>query len=154
MKYSFDGETEQEMLASPYTLLVYEQEFHADMIADLYGKVDLKRGTEGTGWIGAGLVASCLERANGGELPDDVRELVAKAFPAAVQTTLDYTATNWGAVLRCAWAMLRTAAEASGTPLLTGYKAWVAALGPVNMDDLSDAVIRETQRGLFRARAK
>ena len=37
--------------------------------------------------------------------------------------------------------------------MVTGYKAWVASLGPVNMDDLSDAVIRETQRGLFRARA-
>lgn len=153
MKYSFDGEADTELLASPYSLLVYEQEFHSDMIADLYGKVDLRRGADGTSWIGAGIVSAALERANGGEIPDDVRELVAKAFPAAVQTTIDYTATNWGAVLRCAWALAKTAAEAAGTPLLTGFKAWAAALGPVNMDDLSDAVIRETQRGLFRARA-
>ena len=95
-KFDVDGTGARTIVASPYTLMLYEQTFHSSLIADWYDKVDLKRGAEGTEWVTSGVVMSALSRANGGrELPAEVKALVRSAFPAQVDTVLDYTANKW-----------------------------------------------------------
>lgn len=159
-KFDVDGTGARTIVASPYTLMLYEQTFHSSLIADWYDKVDLKRGAEGTEWVTSGVVMSALSRANGGrELPAEVKALVSAAFPAQFDTVLDYTANKWEASLRVLWAMLKTGEQvdrADGMPQsrpVPNFDEWVANLGPVNMLDVNTAVYEETQRGLFRAHA-
>ncbi len=155
-KFDIDGTGERTIVASPHTLMLYEQTFHSSLISDWYDKVDLKRGAEGSEWITADVVLQALSRA--GDVTDALKSLVRRAFPVQVDTVLDYTANKWEASLRVMWAMLKTGEEvdrANGeSPLpIPPYQDWVNSLGPVNMLDVNTAVYEETQRGLFRAHA-
>lgn len=63
--------------------------------------------------------------------------------------TIDYTQTNWTALLRAAWAAIR-AAEPSTKP----FKAWAAGIGSVNLNDLSNQVVPEAIRQFFRPKGR
>ena len=39
----FDGSGEQEILATAYTVVLYEQEFKRDIIKDVFGRIDLRK---------------------------------------------------------------------------------------------------------------
>lgn len=156
-KFDIDGTGERTIVASPYTLMIYEQTFHSSLIADWYDKVDLKGGAQNSEWITADVVMAALSSASRGELAPEVKALVRAAFPVQVDTVLDYTTSKWEASLRVMWAMLKTGEQvdrSNGAPQarpLPGFDEWVSKLGPVNMIDVNSAVYEETQRGLFRA---
>lgn len=154
MLYDIDGTGEREYTMSAYTMLIYEQEFGgASLIADVYGKIKTASKDESGVYIVPGdfvkeRLASSLPE--GKELPKTTAQLVDKAFPAAMVTELDYTADNWEAYLRAMWAMARTADAAANAKDTPAYTRWVAALGPVNMADISRVVFEQVQGGLFR----
>lgn len=156
MLFDPDGRGEREIVASPYTLMIYEQTFKSSLIKDVMGRIDLTGGNT-VEVVTPDFVAGRLEAAlpDGKRLPKETRALVERAFPATVNKVLDYTTDNWEAYVRALWAMLRTAEEAaraSGRPVADPtppYESWVRSLGPVNMTALSNAVFEETQRGLF-----
>lgn len=150
MRFDIDGTGEREYVASVRTLMIYEQEFGGSLIADCYGRVEVIGGDGEV--VTAGRVKQALRSAlpEGEELPQEVSDLVDRAFPQYFTAALDYTTEHWEADVRAMWAMRKTADEMAGEPT-PSFKDWVASLGPVNMTDLSHAILEESQRGLFRA---
>lgn len=151
MLYDIDGTGEREVFCSPYTLMVYEQEFKKSMVADVYGVIDLTRGSTET--VTAEFVASRMAAAAGGKLPDETVKLIADAFPATVVTKIDYTADRWEAYLRAYWAMLKTADEADGSGSTPPYAKWVASLGAIDLREVSNVVYSCMEDGVFHPRA-
>lgn len=151
-----------EAIASPYTTMVYEQQFHTSLIADYYGKIDLTGGDDtGFTWVPAEVIEARLSAAaSAAKAPkaftNNLHKVVSAAFPARVANSVDYTQTRWDAILRVLWAMLRTgqalaAAEGRPAEAVPPFNEWLLRLGPVDMNALDSAVFEETQRGLFRA---
>lgn len=156
MLYDIDGTGERGYIASAYTMMIYEQEFHKSLIADVYGKIELDTGGGSAQVVSADFVRERLSSAlpEGKELPKTTSALIDKAFPAVEVKSIDYTRDNWESYLRCMWAMARTAdkaGEGAGDPVPSDYGKWLAGLGPVNLAEISNVVARETRRGLFRA---
>lgn len=156
MKYDIDGSGEREYIASVYTMMLYEQEFHTSLLEDVYGKIDLGNTAEdgsGAKIVTAEFVQDRLASAlpDGKELPNTTVKLIKKAFPTVVTTALDFTKDNWDAYLRCMWTMAKTADEVEKSRVTPNYKEWLMSLGPVNLNGISNFVWKETRRGLFRA---
>lgn len=108
------GDGEREALLGVYALVVYEQEFRADLIQDLFGRAVMRREPE----------------------EEDVVFAV------------DYRDVNWTALTRVLWAALK-AADDSVPP----FKAWAAALGPVDLNAVHLALVPEALRMFFRTGA-
>ncbi len=68
-----------------------------------------------------------------------------KAEEDGLVMVLDYTQTEWTALLRVAWAAIRTA-----DPSLPGFKEWAAGVGEVNFNTISGQVIPAAMRQFFR----
>ena len=151
MRYDIDGTGEREVFCSPYTLMVYEQEFKTSMVADVYGTIDLTRA--GTETVTAEFVASRMREATGGELSDEVMSAIAAAFPAVVVTRLDYTADRWDAYLRAYWAMLKTVDERDGENRTPAFRKWMKSLGDIDLRGVSNVVYSCMEDGVFHPRA-
>lgn len=164
MKATIEGLGEVEVIASPYTLKIYEQAFHSSLIADVFGRVDLEAGRGDKSFVTAAFVKQRLLRAmpepkGGGEkkLPKATEALIDKAFPVKVTTVFDYTREHWDADLRALWAMLRTAEKKAelkgGVPMnpTPAYDAWLMGIDAINMNQVADVVGRECSDKLFRA---
>lgn len=153
MKYDIDGSGEREYVASAYTMMLYEQTFGTSLVKDVYGVIDLTGGGT-TEVVDAAFVKERLASAlpEGKSLPKSTSDLVDKAFPAVVVKKFDYTRDNWEAYLKCMWTMAKTADKIDGKSGLDSYDKWLAKLGPVNLNGISNFVWRETQRGLFRTK--
>ena len=147
-KIDYDGSGEHDAICSVVTASIYEEEFKSDIIADVFGKIDLTQGNVEI--VTADFVEARLIEANGQELPKTTQRLINKAFPVVVSTTLDYTQDNWVKYLKALWAMLKTADEASGNGLVPGYKQWLYSVGDVNSREISFKVVDACQQGLFR----
>lgn len=158
MLFDYDGSGERNIVASPYTLMLYEQTFKSSLIKDFYGVIDLSSGSK-TEVVTADFVANRLEEANGKKLSKTVSDLVNKAFPAEVMTVLDYTSDNWEQALKALWAMVKTGEKvdiSNGKMVadpIPDFNTWLIELGNVNMSEICAAVLQETQHGLFRARS-
>lgn len=153
MKHDIDGSGERELVCSPYTMMLYEQEFGKSIIADVYGVIDLKGSRTET--VTAEFVASRLQGAmpDGKQLPKTTLRLVADAFPCEVVTKIDYTADEWEAYLRAYWAMLKTADERDGGQRTPAFKRWLADLGKVDMREVSNVVVSCMEDGVFHSKA-
>lgn len=126
VKYDIDGTGEVELLCNAFTTVIYEQEFKRSIIADVFGKIDLR-----------------AAQANFDENGNPV--------------VMDYTLDNWEAELRALWAMRKTANEKAvregrEQTRIGRFYDWVLSLSDegVNFTELSNIVVGECQRGLFR----
>lgn len=155
MRFDIDGSGEREYIASAYTMMLYEQEFHVSLLSDVYGKIDLGNTTDegGTQIVTADFVKQRLSSAlpEGKELPGTTVKLIDKAFPSIATTVLDFTKDNWQGYMRCMWAMAVTADKIEKKKDTPKYEEWLMSLGAVNLNAISNFVWRETRRGLFRA---
>lgn len=120
MKISI-GDKEYEATMGAGTLVAYEEEFGRDLIQDLFGKVTVDDAGD-----------------NGSGKDDD--------GSAGVLFTIDYTQTQWTALLRVAWTAIRTA-DPSSVP---GFREWTASLGELNLNALSEQLVPVAIRQFFR----
>ena len=94
------------------------------------------------------------------------RDMIADVFGRhearddGAEYVVDFTADNWLAVSRAAWAMSETEwqnrndrGDATPNERPKPYKAWVAKAGRVNMRELSYAVTAEMLDGFFHTGA-
>lgn len=155
MRFDIDGSGEREYIASAYTMMLYEQEFHVSLLSDVYGKIDLGTTAEedGARIVTAEFVKDRLSSAlpEGKELPNTTVKLISKAFPSVATAVLDFTKDNWQGYMRCMWAMAVTADKIEKKKETPKYEDWLMSLGAVNLNAISNFVWRETRRGLFRA---
>lgn len=139
MFIDIDGTGEVEILATAYTLVIYEQEFHSDPIKDVFGKHQLdgdKAGEKGVG------------------------KDAAAADGSAATLYLDFTQENWIEETRLLWAMVKTAnvladdrGDVAPNDRVPGYREWMKRVGKVNMRDIADAVFDEAVDGFFHTGA-
>lgn len=134
MFIDIDGTGEVEILATAYTLVIYEQEFHSDPIKDVFGKHQLDG-----------------EKAG-------VKD--AAAAGSAATLYLDFTQENWVEETRLLWAMVKTAnvladdrGDVAPNDRVPGYMEWMKRVGKVNMRDIADAVFDEAVDGFFHTGA-
>lgn len=123
MKLDIDGTGEVEILANMYTLLVYEQEFHSDLIKDVFGKHQIQKDDET-------VLTIDYTQENWFE--------ETKALWAMVKTANDL-ANDRGEV-----------APVDRTP---SYERWMRTIGKVNMREVANAVLEEAVSGFFRTGA-
>lgn len=138
MFIDIDGTGEIEILATAYTLVIYEQEFHSDPIKDVFGKHQL----DGSEEVGNG-----VERAASGD-------------GSAATLYLDFTQENWVEEMKLLWAMVKTAnvladdrGDVAPNDRVPGYVEWTKRVGKVNMRDIADAVFSEAVDGFFHTGA-
>ena len=154
MKLNIDGSGEVECICTAYTPVIYEQEFGKSLIADFYGKIDL-RDSNGE-LVPAEFVENTLQRGMPVDdetgvqkpLPKTTKKLIHECFPEYVTAVIDYTRDNWDATMRVIWAMYATAREIAGEQYAP-FKKWLIGLGPIDIKNLNNAAYEETQRGLF-----
>lgn len=153
MKLNIGDAGEVECICTAYTPVIYEQEFGKSLIADFYGKIDL-RDSDGE-LVTAEFVENTLQRGmpvdeDGVQkpLPKTTKKLIHECFPEYVTAVIDYTRDNWDATLRVVWALYATACEMNGTQCAP-FKKWLMGLGPIDIKYLNNAAYEETQRGLF-----
>lgn len=131
------------------TMVIYEQEFstqneHADIIGETIGKVQFAGSTEEA--VTSEFVMQRMQEQmkDGKTLPKTTRDLIEKAFPAYIQTYVDYSTTHWTQYLKCVWAMLRTADELEPNPLKhqvpETYMEWVRRAGALDMNKVRDVI--------------
>lgn len=159
-----DSGKEYEAIASALTLMIYEQEFstekrHADLIKDVFGRIDLTDGGNRE-VVTAEFVTNKLQgaMAQGKTLPKTTRDLILKAFPAYVDTTLDYTQDNWTAYVRALWAMVKTAdhvrmaKDPDAAPQLPPtFAGWMEQAGAIDMNAITSFVVGQCSTAFFRA---
>lgn len=117
------GGSEHTAAAGLDALTVYEQEFHSDLIKDVYGIVDV---TE-----------------------SDLEGAVTRAGAADdVILTIDFTKTNWTAVLRAVWACLR-----SKDSHIPSFATWSKQTEGLNLRDMNEAAIPAFEEGFFPSRS-
>lgn len=109
-------------LAGLDALTIYEQEFRADLIQDVYGIVDI---TEAD-------LEGALKRAGAA---DDV------------VITIDYTRTNWTALTRAVWACLKSKDES-----IPSFAVWRKKTEGLNLRELSEAALPVFEETFFPAR--
>lgn len=132
------GMGERELMCTAWTMVVYEQEFRdkdgnpADLIADTMGKI---------------IVTS-----------EDL--LTVNEDGAFVTLVEDYTRFDWNATLKALWALLKTAydvaiSEGRRIEAVPSWDEWSRSLLTCepDMQEVRTVVVRELQRGLFRAGA-
>jgi len=135
------GMGEQNFRCTARTLLIYEQEFHSDpyervtgdLIADVFGKHVVTEDSLGLSFDAEGNIDAIV---------------------------IDYTSDNWGAELRALWAMLKTQGEidakhGENKEPVPSFKEWSRQILECEIDikQLSNAIVEELDRGLFRAGA-
>ena len=123
MRYDYDGSgKEREVVASAYTLMVYEQEFKSGMIEDVYGKIRI--------------------------VEDDYDD---DGNPTVADFTIDnwfaYVKALW-AMLRTGADLAR--AEGRQYTPVPSFKEWSLRATELDMRTVSSIVIQECQRGFFR----
>lgn len=129
MLIDVDGTGAREAVATAWTLALYEQEFGRDLIADVYGVVDLRRDFYRKGPRG---------------------EVVAVDY-----TARDWNAilrALW-AMLKTASDIALEAGDLAPNDAVPGFKRWVRSVGAVDMNEVTDAVYRLCNEGFFRAGA-
>jgi len=122
--YQQDG-TQHEYEATTYTLMVYEQEFKSDLIKDVFGLIDLRKGASMIDEDGNIILADYTNDNWTNEL---------KAFWAMLKTS--------EAIAR------RENRRAESVP---SFVTWCLTTKSINMHEVSFATITELNRGLFRA---
>lgn len=100
-------------------LTVYEHEFHADLIQDVYGVIDV---TEGD-------LEGAVKRSGAA---DDVI------------LTIDFTKTNWTAVVRAVWACLRSADST-----VPGFSTWSKQTSDLNLREMNEAALPAFEESFF-----
>ena len=123
----YDGCGEREIVATAYTLLIYEQEFKRDMIKDVFGRIDLRK--------------AALNYDKDGN-------------PVVMDYTMDDWNAElralW-ALLRTAQELATRKGEKRDA--VPSFQKWVMDTGAIDMQLVSNAVVEECQRGFFRAGA-
>ena len=125
----YDGTGERKALCTAWTLVVYEQEFHADMIKDVFGVIDAKKtrivyDSDGT--------LAKVDYTN----TNWVKNLMA--LWAMLKTYSD---------------VAFAAGDLAPNERVKLYLEWMSAVGKVNLDEVAAFVIDEMNAGLFRSAA-
>lgn len=132
-----------------YTHVIYEQEFStdekaADIIGDTIGKLKLAENVGDV--VTSEFVTDRLQAQmkDGKVLPKTTRDLINKAFPAYIQTAVDYSSTHWTQYLKCLWAMLRTADELEANPLKKQvpdtFAEWAKTTSSIDMQKVREVI--------------
>ena len=124
--YCNDG-TEHEYEATTYTLMVYEQEFKSDLIKDVYGVIDLRKGQN-------------VVDENGNIIVLDYTQ----------DNWMSYLKAFW-AMLKTSEAIARSEGRISEP--VPSFVQWCLATKDINLADLSKIVFAECNRGLFHTGA-
>ncbi len=124
--YEHNG-VEREYEATTYTLVVYEQEFKRDLIKDVYGRIDTRRGASVFDEDGNIVVADYTYD----NWTDELR-----AFWAMLKTS-------------------EAICKRENRPCLPvpSFKQWCLETRSIDMGEVSELVYNECQRGLFRSGA-
>lgn len=152
------------VMANLATLMYYEQEFStdthkADLIKDAFGVIDLTHGGKEE-VVTAEYVINRLNDTltDKKRLPKTTVELIKRAFPATINTVIDYTQDNWTAYVRILWAMLRTYddyklnTDSGYIPKVErDFNAWISHVAQVDLDEISHVVIPMCQVQYFHA---
>lgn len=119
------GDAEVEIMASLYTLVVYEQEFGSDLIKDVFGKHQVQNGDETV------LTIDYTQENWFEEL---------KALWAMVKTAADLKDSK---------------GELAPNDRVPGFNTWAKSniASQVNMREIADVVFTEAVSGFFRAGA-
>ena len=123
MKINIEGYGEVEMLATMYTLLVYEQEFGSDPIKDVFGKHQIDHG-------------------DGTVLTIDYTQ----------ENWVEETKLLW-AMVKTANDLADERGEVAPKDRTPSYKKWVKRVGKVDMHEIANAVITEAVEGFFHSGA-
>ena len=121
----FDGSGEQEILATAYTVVLYEQEFKRDIIKDVFGRIDLRKAGANVDENGNVVVLDYT-------MDDWNAEL--RALWALLKTAYELSKKNNEKRKR-----------------IPGFAEWVLGIGAVNFSEISHAVVAECDRGFFRS---
>lgn len=119
------GDAEVEIMASLYTLVVYEQEFGSDLIKDVFGKHQVQKGDETV------LTIDYTQENWFEEI---------KALWAMVKTAADLKDSK---------------GDLAPNDRVPGFNTWAKSniASQVNMREIADAVFAEAVSGFFRAGA-
>ena len=123
MLYDYDGSgQEREVIASAYTLMVYEQEFKSGMIEDVYGKIKITNE----------------------DYDEDGNTTVADF---TIDNWFAYVKALW-AMLKTGADLAR--AEGRQYTKVPSFREWSLKATELDMRTVSTIVIQECQRGFFR----
>lgn len=122
----YDGTGKHQTLCTAWTLVVYEQEFHADMIKDVFGVIDAKK-TRIVFDDNDELAQIDYTNTNW------VKNLMALWAMLKTHSDIEYATGNLAPNDR-----------------VPSYIEWIHNVGQVNMDEVSGFVIDEMNKGLFR----
>lgn len=123
---NYDGTGEHKTLCTAWTLVVYEQEFHADMIKDVFGIIDAKKTR--VVYDKDGTLAQ-IDYTN----TNWVKNLMA--LWAMLKTYSDVAFAS---------------GDLAPNDRVKPYLEWVRTVGKVNLDEVAAFVIEEMNAGLFR----
>lgn len=110
------------------TALIYEAEFHSDILKDLFGRQDEN----------SSAIEMDFDSESGDGNDDAYAHIVA----------IDFTKVSWSSVMKALWAAARTA-----NALVPGYSIWVKTIKGVNLWDVRDMLMEEARDCFFRAPA-
>lgn len=120
------GNGPKQVVASVYTMMLYEQAFHSDIVSDVWGRVELTRDDiDGA--------SQTTRRNSAGD---------------EVVLTIDFTRTNWTALTKALWACEKTADES--VPI---YEKWAEDVGEVDLMQLKNELLPVLNAGFFLAGA-
>lgn len=124
MLIDIDGTGEVEALATLYTLVIYEQEFHADPIKEVFGKHQVAA--------------------------SDGSTMLSLDFTQ--ENWFEETKLLW-AMVKTANVLADDRGEVAPVDRVPGFEAWVKRVGKVNMRDIADKVFQEAVDGFFHTGA-
>ena len=128
-KIVFDQSGEHEAYCTAWTLVIYEQQFHKDMIQDVFGRIDMSKTRY---------------------------ELDSSGDVLAVDYTNDNWTKNiqalW-AMLRTASEIGFMNGDVAENHRIPDYEQWVKTAGAIDSDEIATFVIAEMQSGFFRSAA-
>ena len=124
--YQHDGH-EHEYEATTYTLMVYEQEFKADLIKDVFGRIDIR---------------------NAAKNFDEDGNMIAMDY--TIDNWMAELRAFW-AMLRTSSEIARS--EGRFAESVPSFAQWCLKTRSIDMGQVSQAVFNECQRGLFRSGA-
>lgn len=122
----YDGTGTQKTLCTAWTLVVYEQEFHADMIKDVFGVIDAKKTRI---------------------VYDDDGTLAKIDY---TNTNWHQNMKALWAMLKTYSDVAFAAGDLAPNERVKPYFEWVCSVGKVNLDEIAAFVIDEMNAGLFR----
>lgn len=128
-KIKYDKSGKHEAYATAWTLAIYEQQFKADMIADIYGVIDATR--------------QRITTDNAGNV---LRiDYTADHWTKSLQAlwAMLYTAAEIG--------FMKGAVAANDR--VPAYDAWIKSVGAVDINAINDFVVQEMEKGFFRSPA-